>query len=249
MTNVISVTILTKNSARTIQSTLESLKDFAEIVIADTGSTDTTLDICKDYSNVTVKKIPFDGFGPSHNTASSLASNDWILSIDSDEVVSCELIKELTSMPLKENTVYSIRRHNYYNQKKITTCSGWNPDWVIRLYNRKITSFSSDKVHERILAENLTISPLKGTITHTPYLCIQDFLDKMQSYSSLFALQSRGKKKAGIFTALAHSLAAFFKSYILKKGFIQGQEGLIISLYNSHVSFYKYLKLAESCKK
>ena len=140
MTNSkISVTVLAKNAERTIKKTLESLISFDEVLVFDTGSTDNTLAICKEFSWVKVICIPFEGFGKTHNKASKLASHPWILSVDSDEILSRELCEEIRHLNLKTNTIYKIRRTNYFNEKQITTCAGWNPDWVARLYHKETT--------------------------------------------------------------------------------------------------------------
>lgn len=245
MKQPISVTILTKNSEETLKKTLDSLKDFIEVLVLDTGSADKTESICAEFSNVKFIKHPFQGFGPTHNVASSLALHDWILSIDSDEILSDGLQTEIQAVELEENTIYSIRRHNFFNKKRIVTCAGWDPDWVVRLYNRKKTLFSNDAVHEKVLQSGCTVRNLTHPIYHTPYRRISDLLGKMQSYSSLFAEQSREKKSSSLLKALLHGYLAFFKSYFLKGGFSQGKEGFIISLYNSHSTYYKYLKLDE----
>jgi hypothetical protein len=86
--------------------------------------------------------------------------------------------------------------------------------------------------------------PLKGKLLHTPYRSIDHFLAKMQIYSTLFAEQNAGKKRSSFATAVFHSMAAFFKNYFLKRGFLNGKEGFIISLYNAQTTYYKYLKLA-----
>lgn len=242
---MISVTVLTKNCAKTLRATLESISSFPEVVILDTGSTDDTLLIAKTFPNIKIYPLPFQGFGPLHNEASSLASHDWIFSLDSDEVVTPELFAEVQNLSLNEKYVYSVLRDNYFNGKHIRCCSGWYPDRVLRLYNRKTACFSQDYVHERILSENLIIAPLKYPIKHTPYRNMHDFLAKMQVYTSLFAEQNRHKKKSSLTHAIFHSIYAFFKSYILKRGFLGGKEGLIISLYIGQTAFYKYLKLAE----
>lgn len=245
----ISVTILTKNSSETIKKTLLSVQGFDEIIVLDTGSSDDTLKICSLFPKVSIHKHNFIGFGPTHNLASSLAKNDWILSIDSDEIVTDNLFHELSSQELNDNEIYSIRRHNFFREKHMKSCSGWDPDWVIRLYNKSKTKFSDDMVHEKIISTHSIMKKLRHPLLHTPYRQISDFLQKMQSYSSLFASQNQHKKKSSLTSALLHSSMAFIKSYIFKKGFMQGAEGLIISMYNSHVTFYKYLKLAEYQKK
>lgn len=248
MTNKISVTILAKNSAETIDETLISTIGFAEVLVLDTGSTDATIEICSRYPHVKLLRHEFLGFGPTHNAASALASYDWILSIDSDEVLTDQLREEILQLALEDNTVYQVRRHNFFNGRRMKGCSGWDPDWVVRLYNKTKTAFSEDQVHEKVLTKNMQVLPLFYPMKHTPYRKIGDFLQKMQSYSSLFAQQNQKRKRASITSAVLHGWMAFIKSYLFKRGFLQGSEGLIISLYNGHTTFYKYLKLAETIK-
>ncbi len=246
---MISVTILTKNCQVTLAATLESLQKFPQILIFDSGSTDHTLAIASGYPNVTIVQGVFTGFGPTHNAASSHAKYDWVLSIDSDEVVTPELGEEIFQLKLDPHHVYQIQRKNYLNGKWIRWCGGWHPDPVLRLYYRKTTRFSDDAIHEKVLSQNLQIIPLSSPLLHTPYRSMEDFLHKMQTYSTLFAQQNRGKKQSSISKAIAHGLFAFLKSYIFKKGVLGGKEGFIISMYNGHTSFYKYLKLMEINKK
>lgn len=242
---MISVTILVKNSEETLEETLCSTALFPEVIVLDTGSTDRTLEIAAKFSNVKICHAPFEGFGPTHNVASAFASNDFILSVDSDEVLSKELVQEILHTSLRQDATYAILRENYFREKHITGCSGWHPDWIVRLYNRKMTSFDDAKVHEKIIQGSLEKISFKGVMRHVPYRKISDFLQKMQSYSTLFAEQNYKSKKASLKKAIIHSLAGFLKSYILKKGFLLGREGFIISLYNGHTAFYKYLKLLE----
>lgn len=244
---MISATVLTKNSQKTLRSTLDSLKRFPEVVLLDSGSTDETLSIAKTYPNVTIHASRFLGFGPMHNLASSLATHDWILSIDSDEIVTESLADEILALTLDPKRIYSIQRANFYNGRQIKWCGGWHPDIVLRLYHRQQTQFSLDLVHEKIEKKDLQVVPLKAPLTHIPYREMGDFLDKMQHYSTLFADQNPGKKSS-LLKALLHSWSAFLKSYILKRGFLGGREGFIISIYNGHTAFYKYLKLAERIK-
>src|SRR5262245_36827039 len=107
---MISITILTKNSQNTLKATLESLKTFPEVLVYDTGSTDNTLLLAESFSNVKIHQGNFQGFGPTHNTASSLTTHDWILSIDSDEILSPSLIEEIHKLSLDTNCIYEIPR-------------------------------------------------------------------------------------------------------------------------------------------
>lgn len=241
----ISVTILTKNSRKYLSEVLDALKDFDEVVLFDNGSTDDTIEIGQLYGNVRIYRGTFEGFGPTHNRASSLARNDWILSIDSDEVVSKQMAQEILSLSLDRGIVYLFPRRNYFNGRLIKGC-GWYPDRQLRLYNRTSTCFDDAHVHEAIISKNLKIVPLKGPITHYSYATTADFLSKMQAYSTLFAEQYRGKKASSPLKAIGHGIFAFFKSFILKRGICDGYEGFIISAYNGHTAFYKYIKLYEA---
>ncbi len=242
---MISITILTKNSEKHLEKVLDALVDFDEVLIYDTGSIDKTLEIASRYSNTRTFEGPFEGFGATHNKASQMAGHDWILSIDSDEVLTPELKEEIFNLQLDPLTVYSFPRKNYYNGKWIKWC-GWHPDRVVRLYNKKKTRFTSSDVHERVVADGFKHCLLKGAVKHYPYGGTADFLSKMQHYSELFARQNAGKKKASFFKALFRGWFAFFKSFFLKRGFLGGKEGFIISLYNANTAFYKYVKLSET---
>lgn len=234
---MLTVTILTKNNEATICKTLDALKSFPEVLLLDNGSTDQTLEIAKTFKNVVIHQAPFSGFGPMHNLAATKATYDWILSLDADEVLTSPL-----DIELNPSCVYSFPFHNFFNEKWIKWC-GWYPDRHVRLYNRTKTQFSDALVHEKILTEDLKIVHLDIPIQHYSYQTIDDFLTKMQRYSSLFCDQNTSLKSS-LFKAMTHGWWAFIKSYIIKRGFLGGREGFIISQYNAHTAYYKYLKLA-----
>lgn len=242
---MISVTILTKNSQKHLWEVLSALASFDEVLLYDNGSTDSTLEIASEFPNVTIQKGGFLGFGPTHNVASALAKNDWILSIDSDEIVTPEMAQEIASTPLQKDCVYSFPRQNYFNGRFIKWC-GWYPDRQIKLYNKTKTRFTDAQVHEAVITEGLKVIPMEASLHHYSYDTHGDFLAKMQAYSDLFARQNCGKKNSSPCKAVLHGLAAFFKAYILKKGIFGGYEGFVISIYNGNTAFYKYLKLYEA---
>lgn len=242
---MISVTIIVKNGEKRLKEVLDAVKHFDEVVLYDTGSIDKTLEIAGSYPNVSIYQRNFTGFGPCHNSAAALARNDWILSIDADEVLSPFLIHEITHLALDPRTVYSLPFHNFYNGKQIKWC-GWYPESHIRLYNRQQTSFSEAMVHEGVQSEGLNIETLKNPIYHYPYNNVSEFLVKMERYSTLFASQYHKKRKSSPAIAVLHGSAAFFKSFFIKKGFLGGYEGFLISAYNGHTALYKYLKLYEA---
>lgn len=239
---MISVCILTKNAAATLKATLDSVRTFSEVLILDNGSTDQTSTIAASYVNVRFLTSPFIGFGPLRNKAAELASTDWILFLDSDEVLSPLLVQEIHDLALNDKIAYVLPRHNYYNGKRIRGC-GWDPEFIARLYHRSHARYSDAQVHESLLADQFT--KLQFPLLHTPYRTTAEFLAKMQHYSTLFAEQYRGKRRSSFSKALTRGLFAFFRSYFLKRGLFCGSEGFTISLYNANTTFYKYMKLAE----
>jgi len=244
----ISVTILTKDSARLLREVLEALRSFDEVVVADNGSSDATLEIARAFPNVKIHCTEFKGFGPLHNEVAALARNDWIFSLDSDEVLTPELVAELRALRLDDNCVYSVASKNFYNGKWIRR-GGWYPDRKLRLYNRKRTRFSDAQVHESVLTEGMREAALRNPMNHFSYTCVADFITKTQRYSELFAQENRGRKKSSLSIAVLHATAAFLKSYFFKLGFLDGREGFVICAYQGKVAYYKYLKLLEANEK
>lgn len=243
----ISATILTKNSETLLADVLAALAWCDEVVILDTGSTDRTLLIAAEFANVRFHRLdgPFPGFGRAHRHAVALARNDWILSVDSDEIVTPALAAEIAALRLDARAVYTIPFQNFYRGRHITTC-GWWPDRHERLFHRAATNFCPSEVHERVQTTAMTVVSLRHPITHYSYRTTDDFLRKMSAYSHLFAEQNAGTKSASPAKAVARSIWAFFKSYVLERGFMQGTEGLTICAYKSQLVFWKYLMLHEA---
>jgi glycosyltransferase involved in cell wall biosynthesis len=243
----ISATILTKNSATHLNEVLTALHWCDEVVVFDTGSTDDTMAIAQRHANVQLYRLEgkFPGFGHARQQAVALARHDWILSVDSDEVVSADLAAEIANLPLDARIVYAMPFHNYFNGRRITSC-GWHPDRHERLFHRDTTNFCTSDVHERVQTSNLFVRQLRHPIRHYSYDSVDDFLRKMRSYSQLFAAQHAGQKSSGAVKAVSRGLWAFFKSYFLQRGCLQGAEGLVISAYKAQTVFWKYLLLAEA---
>ena len=243
----ISAVILTKNSAALLRDVLNALRWCDEVVVFDTGSTDDTVEIARQRTRVSVHRMTgsFPGFGKARRQAIALARHDWILSIDSDEVVTPELAGEIRRLPFDPRTVYAIPFHNYFNGRRITTC-GWDPDRHERLFNRTATNFCESELHEKVQTVKLEVQRLRHPIRHYSYGSLSDFLHKMKAYSQLFAEQHAGRKTSGVGTAVTRSLWAFGKSYVLQRGCLQGSEGFVISVYKAQIVFWKYLLLHEA---
>ena len=239
----ISCVIIAKNAASTIADTLASLALFDDIIVYHNDSTDNTADIAKKFNNVTLVEGEFTGFGPTKNKAASFAKYDWVLSLDADEVLSNAFIDGLNKITLDKETIYTLERENYYRTTQIKYC--WGNDIIPRLYNKQNTSFNSQNVHESIMLEGFSIQHITGPIRHYPYASITDFIIKLDRYSTLYANDHQGKKSSSPLKALINAHFAFFKTYFLKKGFLDGYPGLIIAFSHMATTFYKHMKLYE----
>ena len=247
----ISACILVKNAQATIKECLESLREFDEIILLDNGSTDATLEIANDfnatYKNLRVEHSEFIGFGALKNLCISYARNDWILSLDSDEVLESSALSEIRALNLEPHCIYALSRKNLYNGEWIKAC-GWSPDFVWRLFNKNFTRFNENIVHESvILTPNAHKIHLQGAIKH--YACngIPQLLDKLQRYTTLYAKQhASGTRRTSMTKATTHFLWGFIKNYFLRKGILYGYKGFVLSLCNALGSFFKHAKLYEA---
>lgn len=249
MSNKITVTILAKNSQKYIYECLNSLVKFDEIILLDNGSEDATMEIAKKFKNVKVYESEFIGFGPLKNLALSYATNDWILSVDSDEIFNNTLVDEMLNLQLSDKKIYSILRDNYYN-KKLVKCCGWENDFVIRLFNKNTTKFKNKQVHESIMIhKDIEIFKLKHSFKHYSFEQAGELIEKMQKYSTLYAKEHKNKRSSSPAKAFFRALFMFLKNYFFQKGFLYGYIGLLISVSNANGVFYKYIKLYEENKK
>ena len=244
MRQKLSVTIITKNEEAAIVACLESIAWADEIIVVDSGSTDKTIEICKAHGANVHSSREWPGFGPQKNLALSLASHDWVLSIDADERVSSNLrdeIQQVLSLNL-QNTAFRIPRSSSYCGQFMRH-SGWSPDYVLRLFPKALGRFSDNIVHEHVIF-NGEVRTLKNPILHISYTNLEEVLDKTNRYSSdgaqMFA--ERGKKSS-LSKAVLHGLWTFFRTYVLRLGFLDGRMGFILAVSNAETTYYRYLKL------
>ena len=240
----ISAIVLSKNNDNTIRKTLQSLILFDDVVVYDNGSTDQTMDIAKEFTNVNLIEGEFKGFGWTKNNAVSFSKNDWVIIIDSDEVIDEILLNTLQTKILDKNTVYQLNFKAYYKDIQVKYC-GWNNQKIKRMYNKKITSYNMNDVHEDIISDNLNIELLNGNVEHYSYHTISQFIIKADHYSTLFAQNNIGKKGSSPSKAVLNGIYSFIKTYFFKRGFLDGYVGLIISFSHMVTNFYKYIKLYE----
>ena len=190
--------------------------------------------------------LPWQGFGPQKQAAVDLASHDWILSIDCDERVTPELAKEICALLAvdKPMSAYTVPRRTYLGLKEIKYC-GWYPDRTVRLFDRNKARFSESIVHEVVMVDGRQ-ADCKHDLLHYSFSNINDMLPKMQRYSELAARQMflQGRR-CKLFDLTIRPLAAFFKTYLIKAGVLDGVEGLAISVTTAGLAFLKYARLRE----
>ena len=248
MKSNISVIIITKDAEKYLPECLDSLERFDEVIVLDNGSTDNTMQIARKFKNVKLFKHEFIGFGPLKNIAADYASNDWVLSIDSDEVFPEVLVREILDISLDINNTYSIVRDNYYGGE-LVLCCGWENDQVVRLFNKKVTRFNSNLVHESVIVDDISkVVNLRNRFKHYSFDSISQLISKMDQYSDLWARSQDSSKNSSPLIAIIKGFVSFIKFYFFKKGFLCGYKGIVISVSNAGGVFYKYMKLYESRK-
>ena len=243
----ISAVVLAKNNETTIEKTLKSLQTFDDVVLYDNGSTDSTKKIAQNFKNVNLVEGEFKGFGWTKNRAVEFAKHDWIIIVDSDEVIDAQLLKTLQTKELNPNKVYILNFKAFYKNIQVKHC-GWNNQKIKRVFNRTVTRYNDNDVHEDIITEGLITEELHGNMEHYSYQSIEQFVNKANTYSTLFAKNNVGKKHSSPAKAYFNALYSFFRTYIIKRGFLDGYVGLIIAFSHMVTNFYKYMKLYEMNK-
>lgn len=239
----LSVIIIACNEAHAIRACLESVAWADEIIVVDSGSTDDTVAICREFTPH-VYSHDWPGFGTQKNRALNYATSDWVLSLDADERITPELRKELQDAMAAPGSSAAFRMPRLSSYcGRFMHHSGWWPDYVTRLFRRGSACFSDDLVHERLLVTGAT-GTLKSPLLHDTYRDLEEVLNKVNSYSTAGArMQYQKGRKAGLSTAIAHGLWAFVRTYFLRRGFLDGREGFMLAVSNAEVTYYRYLKL------
>lgn len=246
--NKISAVIITKNEEHNIARCLDALTWVDEIIIVDSHSDDRTVEIAHKY-NTKIITIDWVGYGPAKQEAVKHTTNDWVLSIDADEVVSESLALEMQTILSNDNLAdgYLMPRKTNFMGRWINH-SNWYPDYILRLFNKNKGGFNSNLVHEAIEVEG-TRAYLKNDLLHYSYPTLDEYFRKSNIYTRMGAedLYARGKK-AGFFGICIKPIAAFIKHYFIKKGFLDGVEGFLISFLSAIAVMVKYAKLRELMK-
>jgi glycosyltransferase involved in cell wall biosynthesis len=242
----LSVVIITFNEEKNIARCIRSVKDVAdEIIVMDSFSTDRTADIVGESGGSFYQRA-FSGYGDQKNAAAAIAAGEYILFLDADEFLSEELCKSIGSEKEKGFPYdgYTMNRLNKYCGKWIRHGS-WYPDKKLRLTHRKKGAWNQDLVHESLeLKEGSRVYHLRGDLLHQTYSNFDEHIDKNNRYSRLSAqlLYQKGKRIYA-YKILVNPFWAFFTSYFLKAGFLDGFYGFVIAVNIAHLTFLKYIKL------
>jgi glycosyltransferase involved in cell wall biosynthesis len=240
----LSVIIITKNEAAVIERCLQSVAWADEIILFDTDSGDGTPELARALGAKVHSAPDWPGFGAQKNRALALATGDYVLSIDADEWVTPELRAEIEKALAAPDRLpaYRMPRLSSYCGR-VMRHSGWWPDHVTRLFQRGAAKFSDDLVHERLIVAGVTGS-LQEPLRHEAIHDLDDALAKMTSYSTAGAkmMLARGQT-ASLGSAVWHGAWTFFRTYVLRAGFLDGREGFMLAVSNAEGAYYRYLKL------
>jgi len=241
----LSVILITRNEEANLADCLASLEGIAQqIVVVDTNSSDRTLDIAKSYGAVIAQPQDWPGFGPQKNRALDLATGEWVLSLDADERLTPALKSEIVTAIHHSAHVdcFAIPRLSWYCGRFIRH-SGWNPDYVDRLFQRGSARFSDDLVHERLLHSG-QVAKLENPMLHYSFMNYSQVLQKIDRYSTASAEQAFAKGKTSTpLKAVLHGAWSFFRTYFLQAGFLDGPQGFTLAMSNAQGTYYRYVKL------
>jgi glycosyltransferase involved in cell wall biosynthesis len=245
----VTATIITLNESANVAAALESVAWADEIVVVDACSTDDTVAIARRFTDrVVVREWP--GYVDQKNFAASLATHDWILSLDADERVTPALAGEIRERLRSEPPCagYRVPRVSQYLGRWIRS-TDWYPDYQLRLYDRRRARWAGRYVHEWVAIDG-DVGRLRADLQHFPYRDVSHHLQTIDRYSTLAARQMHEDgRRAGAWQIIVHADAAFLRNYVARGGFRDGAAGLIVSALNAYYVMLKFVKLWELGRK
>lgn len=248
MKPTLSVTIIARNEEHNIRRTLESVKWADEIVVLDSGSTDRTVPICREYTPHVVQQ-EWLGYARQKNAAIDRAHGEWVLSLDADEPLEPALAEEIRGIIASPGALngYRIPRKTIFLGAWVKH-GGWYPDLNLRLFRRGTGRFRERAVHEALQVEG-GVGRTRHAIEHHTYPDLASYMDRINRYSSLAVdvMQEKGISgfKAGWPNIVFRPVLTFLLKYVVRLGFLDGKRGLILNLFHSYYVFAKYAKAWE----
>jgi glycosyltransferase involved in cell wall biosynthesis len=242
----ISAVLIAQNEEANIGEALASVSFCEDVVLVDSGSTDRTREIAERAGARVVVNAPWPGYVAQRDVAVRAARHDWVLALDADERVGAALREEIQRLRRDgfAHAGYRIPRVACYLGRWIRG-TDWYPDWQVRLFDRTRAGWQGDLVHESVAVRG-SVGRLHGNLEHHPYADISDHLRKIDSYTTLWARQAHALgRRSNIADMSAGATWAFIRNYLLKRGFLLGGAGYIVSVLNTHYTFAKLAKLRE----
>jgi glycosyltransferase involved in cell wall biosynthesis len=260
MSITLSVAIITLNEEANLSRTLASVQFADEIVVVDSGSTDRTAEIATSFK-ARLFAEPWRGFAAQKNFAIERCTGTWILSLDADEALSPELQTEIRALlsGTPSADAYLLRRRNIFLGRWVRY-GGYYPDAKLRLFRRHSANFApparfTDRaVHETVAVEG-TLETLRNDIIHHTYPTIENYIEHLNHYSTLGTqtVIDRGRTSrstiAFVLNILVFPYLIFLRGYILRLGFLDGREGLLLHLYHSIYASWTYAKAWQATRK
>jgi (heptosyl)LPS beta-1,4-glucosyltransferase len=242
----LSVAVITKNEENNLAVCLKSVAFADQIVVVDSGSTDSTVVIASDFGcNVFIE--PWRGFGPQKQYAVDQCKNSWILILDADECIpkdTAQTIKNIILNPSTTAAGFSFPRKNFFQGRWIRH-AGWWPDRIVRLFRKDMGRMTTATVHEAVEI-NGPIEALDVPIEHFTESRLSSILLKIDQYSTLGAEEAcKEGKTASIWSAVFRAKLTFLQNYLLRLGCLDGSQGLTLAITDAVNKFFKYAKLAE----
>lgn len=242
--NLISVNIITKNEEKNIEECIKSIEWADEIIIVDAESTDNTQSIIKQHPEVKLFVNKWEGYTAQRNIALSHSTGDWILSIDADERATSQLHDEIITAT-KENKFdgFRIPRKSFFLKKWIKHC-GWYPGYQMRLFKKNKVKVAERLVHEGYEV-NGKIGILKNDILHYTVNSIEEYMQRVNMYSTLQAIEKMDKRKVTFKDIYLRPPAAFFQHFFIKGGYKDGIYGLMVANFDMMTNLLTYMKIWE----
>lgn len=240
----VSVAVICKNEEHNIGRLLESVRDFAEIIIVDSGSVDNTLQIASQYTD-RIYSHDWLGDGPQRQIAIGYCQNNWILNLDADEVVT-EALKQEINKVIKDD-----RFHGFQLKFNDFFMGDFHSNWTkmnakVRMFRRDSVVFQEKIVHASAPDVVGRVGILKNPVLHYGDMAIETRLKKDNLYSDLIVQQKIQANKSANFLKLIFVFPlVFIKSYLLRRYFLDGRRGFVGSMINAFYAFLKEAKLYE----
>jgi glycosyltransferase involved in cell wall biosynthesis len=239
----ISLIVITLNEEDVIERCLESASGVGEIIVVDSFSTDGTV-ARAERMGARVYQREYISAADQKNWAMEKATLDWILILDADEHLSPELREEIGAAVADPSADgYWLRRRNSFFGRTIRYC-GWQNDRVLRFFKRGCGIYPERAVHEKLELTGRA-AHFRGYLDHTPYRDIDDYIERMKSYSRRSAEELRRSRRNWFPAVVLNPPARFFRMYVLQLGFLDGAAGLVLCFLAAVSVFFKYARLKE----